>query len=195
MNKTSQKLLQKQMISQGKLLLVGNRIPKDFFVTSGLGESDVTVHAGSYHLALKDAGIERCNIITYSSILPAIANEIERPSNLTHGSVLETIMACSNAKKGKMATAGLILGWLYDRITGKKYGGIVCEYSENGNEEEAVKNLKARLDELYTNGFSENYELKDVRWITRSFVPNKKFGTAIVALCFVNYIYPTFEYS
>jgi len=195
MNKISQKLLQNQMTSQGKLLLVGNRIPKDFFISSGIGESDVTIHAGSYHLALKDAGIERCNIITYSSILPSAANEIEKPNNLVHGSVLETIMACSNAKKRQMATAGLIFGWLYDRVTGKKYGGIVCEYSENGTEEEAVKSLKARLNELYANGFSENYELRDVRWITRSIVPNKNFGTAIVALCFANYLYPTFEYS
>lgn len=195
MNRTSQKLLQKQMVSQKKLLLMGNKIPKDFFITSGIGESDISIHAGSYHLSLKDADIERCNIVTYSSILPAIATEIEKPDNLVHGSVLETIMACSNAKKGQTATAGLIFGWLYDKATGKKYGGIVCEYSENGSEEEAIKSLKARLNELYRNGFSENYEIKDVRWITRSFIPNKNFGTTIVALCFVNYLYPTFEYS
>jgi arginine decarboxylase len=195
MNRNSQKLLQKQAVSQKKLLLVGNRIPKDFFITSGVGESDITIHAGSYHLALKDAGIEKCNIVTYSSILPAIATEIKKPDNLIHGSVLETIMACSHAKKGQMATAGLIFGWLYDRVTGKKYGGIVCEYSGNESEEEAVKSLKASLDELYKNGFSENYEIKDIKIIKRSFIPNKKFGTVIVALCFVNYIYPISEYS
>lgn len=195
MNRTSQKLLQKQMVSQKKLLLIGNRIPKDYFITSGIGQSDITIHAGSYHLALKDAGIERCNIVTYSSILPAIATETEKPDDLVHGSVLETIMACSNAKKGQIATAGLIFGWLYDRVTEKKYGGIVCEYSGNESEEDAVKSLKARLDELYKNGFSENYEVKDIKIITRSFFPTKKFGTAITALCFVNYIYPVSEYS
>ena len=46
-------------------VLVGCRIPKDYFVTKGHGESDITVHAGSYHLALKEAGIEMCNIMTY----------------------------------------------------------------------------------------------------------------------------------
>jgi len=195
MKRDSQKLLQKEMALQEKVLLIGNRIPKDFFTTAGVGQSDVTIHAGSYHLALKDAGIERCNIVTYSSILPAIATEIEKPDSMVHGSVLETIMACSNAKKGQTATAGLIFGWLYDKVTGKKYGGIVCEYNENGSEEEAIKSLKARLNELYRNGFSENYEIKDIKLITRSFIPNKNFGTAIVALCFVNYLYPTFEYS
>ena len=61
---------------RGAELVIGTRIPKDYFVTSGAGESDITIHAGSYHLALKDAGIERCNIMTYSSILPSIANRI-----------------------------------------------------------------------------------------------------------------------
>ena len=58
-------------------MLVGNRIPKDFFVTTGTGESDLTIHAGSYHLALKNAGIEMCNIMTYSSILPNIATLVK----------------------------------------------------------------------------------------------------------------------
>ncbi len=178
-----------QELIQEKFLMIGNRIPKDFFITSGIGESDVAIHTGSYHLALKDAGIENCNIITYSSMLPGIANEVEKPK-LLHGSVLETIMACSNATKGKRATAGLIIGWLYDRATGKKYGGIVCEYSENGSEEEARKSLRLRLKELYENGFSDRFELRDVKIVTRSFVPTKKFGTAIVAICFLNYVYP-----
>ncbi|MFW6371856.1 MAG: pyruvoyl-dependent arginine decarboxylase, partial [Bacteroidota bacterium] len=60
-------------------LVIGNRIPKDYFITSGTGESDIAVHAGSYHLALKKAGIEMANIMTYSSILPQIANKTSRP--------------------------------------------------------------------------------------------------------------------
>ena len=44
------------LVSEG--ILLGNRIPKDFFVTEGTGQSDITVHAGSYHLALRDAGID-----------------------------------------------------------------------------------------------------------------------------------------
>ena len=62
-----------------KGFIVGNRIPKDYFITSGIGQSDIAVHAGSYHLALKDAGIEMANIMTYSSILPGMATEITRP--------------------------------------------------------------------------------------------------------------------
>jgi len=187
-----QKLVQSSLpkTKKMKLLLTGNRIPKDFFITSGVGESDITIHAGSYHLALKDAGIEMCNIMEYSSILPAIAKEIEKPKNLVHGSVLESIMAVSHAEKGKRATAGLIFGWLFDKVTGKKYGGIVAEYRGNATEEEAKKTLKASLEELYKNGFSERFELKHIRTFVRSFIPKKKYGTALVALCFVNYVFP-----
>ena len=180
-------------ISKEKAIIIGNRIPKDFFITSGIGQSDITVHAGSYHLALKAAGIERCNIINYSSILPSIATEIQRPDNLVHGSVMETITACSNASSGQIATAGVIFGWLYDRLTGEKYGGLVCEYNGHDPELEAVKSLRASLNELYTNGFEEEYEIRDVRVISRSFVPDKKFGTALVALCFTSYVYPVLD--
>lgn len=190
----TQKLLQKQVVRfKERSLLIGNRIPKDFFITTGIGQSDITIHAGSYHLALRDAGIEECNIVTYSSILPSIATEIEKQCNLVHGSVMETIMAHANAKKGQRATAGIIFGWLYDRQTGEKHGGLVCEYNGSLSEEDADKNLRMSLRELYENGYSENYEIRDVKLITRSFVPTKKFGTALVALCFVNYTYPVLD--
>jgi len=175
-----------------KFLVVGNRIPKNFFLTSGTGESDITIHAGSYHIALKNAGIERCNIITYSSILPAIATEVSKPieGELVHGSVMETIMACANSKHGEKATAGLITGWLHDKKTNEKYGGLVCEYHGNCNEEEAAMKLHASLNELHTNGFSEKFNLSEIRATTKSIVPTKKFGTSLVALCFVDYNYP-----
>jgi arginine decarboxylase len=182
-----------QSMTKEKPILMGCRVPKDFFIASGIGQSDITIHAGSYHLALKDAGIEMCNIMTYSSILPAIATEIPRPEKLVHGSVMETIMATCSSDKGQVATVGIIFGWLYDRITGEKYGGLVCEYNGHDSEDFAVKSLKSSLNELYTNGFEEKFELGEVKIISRSFAPKKKFGTAIVALCFTNYVFPQIE--
>lgn len=173
-------------------LVIGNRVPRRFFWTSGIGESDITIHAGSYHLALKEAGIEKYNIMVYSSILPSIAKESGKPigNDIVYGSVMETIMAVSSGEKGKMLTAGIIYGWLYDKSTGKKYGGLVAEYSGHEEEEDAKRTLKNSLNELYTNGFSENFELRDIKMQTRSFVPKKRYGTAIVALGFKDYVYP-----
>jgi arginine decarboxylase len=172
-------------------VLIGCRIPKDYFVTKGHGESDITIHAGSYHLALKDAGIEMCNIMTYSSILPAIATQIEKPEKLTHGQVMETIMATCNSKKGQQATAGIIYGWLYDK-NGQRYGGLVCEHNGPITRQEIEKRLSASLQELYKNGYSE-YELRDINLFIESFKVKKKFGTALVALCFTNYEVPMAE--
>ncbi len=179
--------------SNGRAVLVGNRIPHEFFITTGSGESDITVHAGSFHLALKDAGIECYNHLTYSSILPAIATEIKKPQAYVHGSVAENIMAVANAGKGQRATAGIIFGWLYEKESGKKYGGLVCEYNGNETQQEAEQSLRASLRELYENGFTEQYDLKEIRFISESMLATKKHGTALVALCFVSYQVPLFS--
>lgn len=172
-----------------KEILIGRRVPKDYFITQGTGESDITVHAGSYHLALKKAGIEMCNIMTYSSIMPKISEEVRRPE-MTHGEVLESIMAVAHAEKGKRATAGIIFGWLYDKKTGEKFGGLVCEHNGDYSLEEIEEKLKASLNELYVNGFSEKYELKDIKIIKDSITPKKKYGTALVGICFTSYVVP-----
>ena len=140
-------------------IIAGMRVPKTFFVTEGIGESDITVHAGSYHLALKDAGIERFNIMVYSSILPGIAEEVPRPINPegTHGAVMETITACETSRKGERATAGIIFGWLKEKDTEKKYGGLVCEYHSKLTPEDAEKSLRQSLNELHQNGY-ENFD-------------------------------------
>ena len=170
-------------------ILIGNRIPKDFFITKGVGESDITTHAGSFHLALKDAGIEQANIIQYSSILPKIANEIEG-YEITHGEVMETIMAVSNGMLGERLAAGIIFGWLYDKNTNEKVGGLVSEENGNYPEEVISERLHQSLQEIYENGFSDKYNLKIEKTIIETFVPEKQYGSAIVAICFVNYVYP-----
>lgn len=176
-----------------KGVVIGNRIPKDYFITRGTGESDITIHAGSYHLALKAAGIEKANIMTYSSILPSIANKINKPKNLVHGSVMETIMATSSGEKGEYLNAGIIYGWLYERTSGEKYGGLVCEHHGSYSDDKLREKLYASLHELYYNGFEEYYSLKNTESITQSLKPQKNYGTALVALCFTNYFVPLLE--
>src|SRR5699024_7415859 len=104
---------------RGEGMKIGNRVPETYFETTGSGESDVTIHAGSYHLALREAGIEMANIMTYSSILPATARRIAYPGRdaFTHGEVMESIVAQSSCGPGERATAGVIYGWLIDPIT------------------------------------------------------------------------------
>ena len=176
-------------------LTIGNRIPRDYFWTYGTGESDITIHAGSFHLALKKAGIECYNIMSYSSIMPGIAKEIEKPKSYVHGAVLEAITAVANSPKGERATAGIILGWLYNKTSNDRYGGLVCEYHGSFTEEEAKESLGKSLEELYVNGFDEEYDLRDIRIATTSLIPEKNFGTALVAIGFTSYAVPVAEIS
>jgi len=169
-------------------MLIGNRIPYEYFITSGIGESDVTIHAGSFDQALRDAGIHNVNIVTYSSILPKKARKIEK-KELKFGSVVETIMAVANGEKGQRVTAGLIVGWVYDD-KGNKIGGLVAEYHGNDDENKAREILQKSMQEMFNSRFPSTYQLKDVEIYTRSFIPRKKYGTAIVAIVFVSYEYP-----
>jgi len=88
---------------------------------------------------------------------------------------------------------GLSMAWLREKKTGFRYGGLVCEHSGNYNEAELERLLHLSLEELYTNGFEEDYTLNDVSIIKRSFVPLKTYGTVLVALCFTSYFYPIIE--
>ena len=186
-------------------IVIGCPIPRKFFKTRGKGESDYQVHAGSYHVALQEAGIERANIMTYSSILPAIAEEIspeEGMKMIKHGAEMKVIQAASHVDTGsgaKRATAAIMYGWLYPKKGVSTAGGLVCEYSANGTVEEARKNLTACLDGLYRNkdrngkSFAEDYDIRDVTFIFETIEPTKRFATALVALAFVDYFVPVLE--
>lgn len=175
---------------KAKKLVLGNKIPRDFFITKGRGQSDIAIRAGSYHLALKDADIDVCNILTYNSMLPPIATLKDKPEFINPGEVIECIMSVCTGRKGQRATAGIGYGWLYDKVTGERFAGLVCENYGYYEVNDLTDMLTASLDELYNNGYSEDYDLKDAKVITESFVVSRTHGTALVALCFMNYDYP-----
>ena len=171
------------------MTVVRNRVPLTFFETTGVGQSDVTIHAGSFHLALHDAGIEMANIMTYSSILPGAARQVEYPGrkSIVHGEVMESIMASYSCGPGERATAGIIYAWLdLDPDSGMRYGGLVCEYGGPMAEEDVRPHLRDMLGELYENGY-QHMTLSEPRFLVSSIVPTKAYGTALAALCFTSY--------
>jgi len=168
-------------------IIVRNLIPRCYFITSGAGESDITIHAGSYHMALEDAGIAGCNIVRYSSIIPNEAREVKKPK-LVHGAELKVIEARADARKGKLATAGICYGWLYDK-NNRRFGGIVTEYLGNSSHGDAENELERGLEEIARASFRDK-ELRDVKMLIKSFEPSKRYGTALVSICFVDFILP-----
>ena len=192
------------MPNEVEYILVGNRIPFEYFLTKGVGESSITVHAGSLDGAMQNAGIENYNILKYTSIMPGIAKEVPRPkrdvfevnykgkAKIVHGSVCEAIMAQADSIIDERATAGLVIGWIYDKETNKRYGGLVAEYSGKEEEEDAANNLEQMMKRMARHRLEDrkNLELRDVKITTASIVPKKKHGTAIVGIGFLSYVIP-----
>ena len=70
----------KLALQQG--LVLGNRIPRTYFCTAGFGQSSEgsgldPFHTESFDAALRTAGIENYNVMTYSSVIPPEAEEIQ----------------------------------------------------------------------------------------------------------------------
>ncbi|MCD6381845.1 MAG: pyruvoyl-dependent arginine decarboxylase [Candidatus Aenigmarchaeota archaeon] len=172
---------------------IGNRKPKKYFITSGHGESDIQIHAGSFDLALRNAGIENYNFLFYSSIIPPDAVEIDK-KGVEHGAVVETIAAVSNTQNNKRVTSGLVIGWVNNIETQKRVLGLVAEYGGHGSYGEAKDILNSSLDEMFESRFDKDkYEIAKREMYMESFVPKKRYATSLVAICFVEYEVPILE--
>lgn len=163
-----------------------NRIPYEYFITSGVGSSELEKHAGSYHISLNQAKISDYNIQIYSSVLPAIAKEIETPNDIPFGSELYTIMSCVHGSKGEYLSCGVIFGELYNGEI--KIGSLVCEVSGNYDEKNVlVPRLHDVINDLHIRTYSQ-YQMKNLKYYTNSYTPDMNYGTCLVALCFYSFI-------
>ena len=117
-------------------ITLGNRVPYEYFLTSGKGESDagskgLKYETGSYDQALTEAGIENCNIVEYTSVIPTISKEITKEEGLKRlqwGEVLECIKAQTNGPKGSFISSGIMTTYVFNK-EGKWMGGFAVEYS------------------------------------------------------------------
>jgi arginine decarboxylase len=69
-------------------------VPTKVFFTKGVGRSKDKLQ--SFELALRDAGIETCNLVTVSSIMPPGAKILSKKEGLTHlkpGQITYVVMA------------------------------------------------------------------------------------------------------
>ena len=174
---------------------VGNLIPNTFFITKGSGESDLEKHAGSYHMALYDAGISDFNIMTYSSVIPATAHlatmdELDLPP---FGAEMKTIMAVSHGYQDEFVSAGVVYAWMYkDENFDEKVGGLVCEVSGRYRIEELESRLIRVINDLHQKTYGKYY-LGELNFITEGITIEKRYGTALAALCFVDFLQPEIE--
>ena len=194
--------------------ILGNRIPYEFFVTKGKGQSDagseqLPYETGSIDDALNEARIQNYNIMYYTSVIPTEAKEISFEEGLKRckwGEVLECIMSVANGKQGEKISSAVITTDIYEP-SGKYLGGFACEYSGSGNKSEAQQSLmlsivgmiKRRgygiLDASFTFGIKnktdKGYTIHPGKiFVFEELEIQKKHGSVLTSLCFVSFKYP-----
>ncbi len=197
-----------------KNIILGNRVPFEYFVTSGKGESDagsagLPYETGSYDEALTMAGIENANIVEYTSVIPTEAKEIPKDEGLKRmqwGEVLECIKAQANGPKGSFISAAVMTTSVIDP-KGKYLGGFACEYSGKGDKKSAEKSLEdsitgiierrgyGKIEKgavLYKDNVTDKgYTIHPGKlFLYDSLKVKKHHGSVITCICFVSYKFP-----
>jgi arginine decarboxylase len=194
--------------------VIGNRIPNEYFITTGKGESGagsagLPFETGSYDAALNCAGIENVNVIKYTSVIPTDAKRITRDNGLKKirwGEVMECIMAQANGTKNNKITAAVMTTEIKDP-QGLHLGGFACEYSGSGTKKDVERSLLESINgmierrglgkfnkepKLYQDNITQKgYIIHPGKVLVHSTMHVKKaHGTVLASICFVSYKYP-----
>ena len=203
------------------MIILGNRVPYEYFMTKGNGESDagsegLPYETGSYDAALFEAGIQNANVIEYTSVMPTESKQISKEEGLKRlqwGEVLECIKAQSNGKKGSKISAAVMTTSVIDP-KGKYLGGFAVEYSGSGTKEDAEASLAESVTgiierrgygklkgggnlEMYKDNVTDNgYKIHPgAIFEYENLKVTKKHGSVFTAICFVSYKFPTLNKS
>ena len=198
------------------MTLLGNRLPYEYFITQGKGESNagskgLPYETGSYDAALFNAGIQNANVIEYTSVMPKESKEISREEGLKRlqwGEVLECIKAQANGKRGSKISAAVITTSVTDP-KGKYLGGFACEYSGSGTKEDAGKSLMESIVGMIERRgygimknpslFQDNITDKGYKihpgkhFVYEDLKVTKEHGSVFTAICFVSYMFPVLK--
>ena len=201
------------------MIILGNRVPYEFFITQGKGESDagskgLPYETGSYDAALFDAGIQNTNVIEYTSVMPTESKEITKEEGLKRlqwGEVIECIKAQANGKRGSKISAAVITTSVTDP-KGKYLGGFACEYSGSGTREEVEQSLLQSIVgmierrgygvmkesgkmQLYKDNITDKgYKIHPGKNFIYEYLDVKmEHGSVFTAICFVSYKFPSLK--
>lgn len=194
--------------------VLGNRVPYEYFITKGKGESNagsagLPYETGSYDAALNVAGIENANVIEYTSVIPKDAKQISKEEGLkriTWGEVLECIKAQSNGKRGSKISAAIMTTTITDP-NGQYLGGFACEYSGSGTRKDAEDSLASSIKGMIQRrgygvikGETKLYEdtVTDTGYKIHpgavfeyeNLDVKEEHGSVFTAICFVSHKYP-----
>jgi len=151
-------------------------IPKEFFVTSGKAVSPIS-ELNAFDLALKNAGIAQCNLVSVSSVLPPGCREIKL-KRMPIGSITHAVVARMSAEGEATIGAGIVWAWEKD----KRYG-IVAEAHGCMDQKALGKTLEWKIREMAK---IREIELEKINHRTETLkVPANDYGCVIAALIYV----------
>lgn len=111
-------------------------VPKKVFFTKGVGTHKAELR--SFELALRDAGVEKCNLVTVSSILPPSCQMISKNEGIKElqaGMITFTVMSrCSSNEPHRLIAASVGCAVPAD---GNAYGYLSEHHSFGQNEKTA----------------------------------------------------------
>jgi arginine decarboxylase len=114
-------------------------VPREVFFTSGVGKHKHKLQ--SFELALRDAGIAICNLVTVSSIFPAGCKIISRPKGLTRlrpGQITYCVLArCETDEPNRLVSSAIGLA-----VPGSgEHYGYISELHGYGMKKKACEDL------------------------------------------------------
>ena len=150
-------------------------IPKEFFTTSGSATSPVS-ELNAFDLALKNAGIAQCNLVSVSSILPPHCVEKNHQS-IPPGCITYAVIARMDGDEGTTIGAGIAWTW-------EKNGnyGLVAEAHGYMDQDALKEILEWKVREMAK---IRGIEINQVNYRTEVCrVPMDNYGCAIAALVY-----------
>jgi arginine decarboxylase len=150
-------------------------IPKEFFVTSGKATSQVS-ELNAFDLALKNAGISQCNIVSVSSVLPPECQE-RKWTDIPIGSITFAVVARMDGKEDTTISAGI--AWTWEK--NKKYG-IVAEAHGNMNQKTLKETLEWKIKEMAK---IREIQIDEIKYQIETLkVPENNYASVIAALVY-----------
>ena len=148
----------------------------EFFVTSGDAISPIS-QLNAFDQALKEAGIEQCNLVPVSSILPPTCKE-RGLKKIPAGSITHTVLARMDDEGETMIAAGI--AWACEK--NMKYG-LVAEAKGHMNRVVLKETLTWKINEMAK---TREISIKKIGYRTEVLrVPIENYGCAIAALIFI----------
>ena len=130
------------------------KIPNEYFLTVGAGESNLTT---SFDAALVDAGIANVNIVIYSSMIPPKSKEVPR-EDFNWGEVVDCIISRKEGTFKQKISVGIMI---VDIINpqGIKLGGFAIKYT--GKDSYTIskgKSIKILKEMVYRRNYGKMLE-------------------------------------